>query len=252
MFVSTLIHRDEIPSTSDLARDLVREGGVTLPLLVGADVQTLGRGRGSNVWWSDAGSLTFTLAFDPRSHRLTLSHEPRLALAAAVALIEAIGPNVPSGIRWPNDVEVNGRKLGGLLPERVETPSGPVYLLGVGLNVSTNLAKAPADVRALAATLHEWGEIRTQAEILSAFLGHFETILPRLANDDPTLAQRWAEFDTLRGESVRVDLGSRLLTGIGRGIDHEGALKLETDSETLRLFGGRILRDPGRESLTSS
>src|SRR5437660_1322353 len=131
-FVRTTIERTEIDSTSDLARSLVEYASIPLPMVVRAARQTRGRGRGDHSWWSDAGSLTFTIALDPSAHGLRIEHEPRLALATAVALINAIGevaPDAPLGIRWPNDVEAAGRKLAGLLPERVETPSGPRVLI---------------------------------------------------------------------------------------------------------------------------
>lgn len=248
MFIATTVRRDAIPSTSDLARELVVAGGVALPLLVRAEVQTRGRGRGSNAWWSDAGSLTFTLALDPRAHQLTPAHEPRLALAAAVAVVDAIGAKGPLGIRWPNDIEADGRKLGGILPEKVETPTGPVLLIGVGLNVRTRLDQAPADVRALAASLADRPDPPELDVVLAAFLVRFASILPLLAHDDSVLAARWAQLDTLLGELVRVDLGPRIITGVGTGIDEEGALLVTTGGKTLRLFGGRVLRESGEET----
>ena len=147
-FVNTTIAYDIVDSTSDRAAELVREGRCTLPLLVWARKQTQGRGRGTHEWWSDAGSLTLTLAIDPLVHGLTVENEPKLALATAVAVIEALNElelGSPSlGIRWPNDLEVEGRKLGGILPEHLETPHGHRILVGIGLNVQTNLAAAPA------------------------------------------------------------------------------------------------------------
>lgn len=245
--VNALVHRAELASTSDLARELVLAGGVALPLLVRADRQTRGRGRGSNAWWSDAGSLTVTLAIDPEAHGLTPAHEPRLALAAAVAVVEAVAPFVPAteplGLRWPNDVEAGGRKLGGVLPERVETPAGARLLVGIGLNVLTRLEDAPPEVRAMAASLAGWGDAPVLDAVLTAWLARFETILPRLARDDPELAARWGELDTLRGRSVRVNQGKCIRAGVGGGIDEEGALLLWTGNEVLRVFGGQIMRD---------
>src|SRR5690349_13568833 len=104
-FFRTRIDREVVTSTSDLARELVVEGRSPLPLLVRAARQTRGRGRGQNAWWSDAGSLTFTIALDPAEHALRPEHEPRLALATAVAVVGAIEPLLPGrapGIRWPN------------------------------------------------------------------------------------------------------------------------------------------------------
>jgi BirA family transcriptional regulator, biotin operon repressor / biotin---[acetyl-CoA-carboxylase] ligase len=249
-FVRTLIERDVVDSTSDLARQLIVAGATELPFGVWARRQTLGRGRGAHRWWSDPGSLTFTIALEPGAHALRIEHEPRLALATAVAIIEAIlllGLSEPPGIRWPNDVEVGGRKLGGILPERLETPMGPRLLIGIGLNVSSRLVDAPAEIQRMATSLADLrpppvpsGEVE---RLLHVILGGFASVLDRLAHDDPALPARWETLDTLRDRRVQVDLGPRVVTGVGQGIDPEGALCLDTEEGPLRLFGGRVLRD---------
>ncbi|MBX6312761.1 MAG: biotin--[acetyl-CoA-carboxylase] ligase [Isosphaeraceae bacterium] len=249
-FVRTVIHREVVGSTSDLARELVQAGGVELPLLGRADRQTAGRGRGSNSWWSDEGSLLFTLALDPRAHGLRTEHEPRLALAAAVAVIEALeeAGSVPAGmlgLRWPNDIEAAGRKLGGLLPERVETDAGPRLLLGIGLNVATRLEAAPEPIRRMAtsvAALAGRSEIEATM-LLGPILARLEGVISRLARDDPGLVAQWNALDTLAGGPVRVDLGGRLITGLGQGIDPRGGLILATEGGLLHLYGGRVLRE---------
>src|SRR5689334_15520637 len=123
-----MIVLDEVESTSDLAAELVRGDGLVLPLCVWTKRQTRGRGRGSHTWWSDTGGLTFTVAIDPVAHGLARGSEPKLALATAVAAIEALiklGFNSPAlGIKWPNDIVIEGQKLGGILPETVETAHG--------------------------------------------------------------------------------------------------------------------------------
>lgn len=252
-FVRTLVHHETLASTSDRARALAARGTISLPLAVRADRQTHGRGRGVHAWWSDAGSLTFTLVLDPAAHGLRPVHEPRLALASAVAVIDAVAREFLSpsaakalGIRWPNDVEAAGRKLGGILPERVVTPLGPRLLIGIGLNVRTRLADAPADVRRLAVAVAELRRDPMPSAALDrafrAILEQFQSVSERLAGGDPTLAERWDQLDLLRDRRVRVDLGPRIVTGLGRGIDPEGALRLATESETVRLFGGQVLR----------
>jgi BirA family biotin operon repressor/biotin-[acetyl-CoA-carboxylase] ligase len=249
-FVRTVVHREVLESTSDLARRLAVEGECALPLVVRADRQTRGRGRGNHTWWSDAGSLTWTLVLDPAAHGLRPEHEPRLALATAVAIIEAIGPlglRETPGIRWPNDVELGGRKLGGILPERVETERGARLAIGIGLNVTTDLDRAPAEVRRMAASLSELSPRAlgpaSATDLLDAVHAQLATIVNQLAANDPTLAERWAELDTLRDRPVRVDLGPRIVSGTGGGIDREGALYVITEAGAVRLFGGQVLRD---------
>jgi BirA family biotin operon repressor/biotin-[acetyl-CoA-carboxylase] ligase len=247
-FVATMIERDVVSSTSDVARELAA-GGAPLPLAVWAARQTHGRGRGTNRWWSGAGSLTFTVALDPAAHGLRPEHEPRLALATAVAIVDAIAvPHLaaPLGIRWPNDIEAGGRKLGGILPERVDTARGLRLLIGVGLNVTTPMDDAPPEVRRMATSL---AELRTPPEpvgavetVFCAILAGLPGVLDQLARDDPALAARWAALDALRGQAIQIDLGPRKIAGIARAIDAEGALCLDAEEGPLRLFGGQVLR----------
>jgi BirA family biotin operon repressor/biotin-[acetyl-CoA-carboxylase] ligase len=249
-FARTILHLAVVGSTNDLAKERVAEAGVALPLVVRADRQTRGRGRGAHAWWSDSGSLTFSIGIDPAAHGLRPEHEPRLALAAAVAVIDALGPFLTAGaagIRWPNDVEVAGRKLGGILPERVEGPAGPRLVVGVGLNLSTDLAAAPAEVRLMATTV---AAHRDEAlapadveDIFGAILAGFARVLDLLARDDPSLPGRWNEIDTLAGRPVRVDLGPRIVAGLGRGIDARGGLLLTDGRETWTVYGGQVLRE---------
>lgn len=250
-FIKTMVTREVVDSTSTLAAELVREHQCALPLVVWARTQTHGRGRGSHQWWSDHDSLTLTLAVDAREHGLSVEVEPRLALATAVAIISALndlGLGSPAlGIRWPNDIEADGRKLGGILPERVETPRGHVTLVGIGLNVRTNLTLAPPDVRAMAtslASLHATPLDETIfARLVTAILSQLECVLPRLAIEDRTLAHEWCQLDLLRNRWVHVDLGTHRVAGWGQGIDDQGALCLHDGHHRQRVFGGQVIRD---------
>jgi BirA family biotin operon repressor/biotin-[acetyl-CoA-carboxylase] ligase len=249
-FARTMLVVDELASTSDCAAELVRAGNHELPLVVWARRQTRGRGRGDHTWWSDSGSLTFTLAIDPEQHRLAIADEPKLALGMAVAIVgalDALGLGSPDfGIRWPNDIEAQGRKLGGILPERLETHYGRRNLIGVGLNVLSRLGDSPQTIRAMAASVAElhqtaWDESILPA-LLDAILGQFESVLEGLVSGDPQLAAEWARLDLLVGQPVRVDVGARIVAGTARGIDARGALCVDAGGERLRLFGGQVLR----------
>ena len=246
-FVRTVIRHAVVASTNDEARALAHAGAIALPALIRADRQTQGRGRGAHSWWSDEGSLTFTLLLDPAAHALRPEHEPRLALTVAVAVIDAIEARsaLPAlGIRWPNDIESAGRKLGGLLPERIATDHGPRLALGIGLNVRTRFDDAPAEVRRRAVALAEVADGFDKTDgFLGALLERFERRLVALSRDNRDLSERWAALDTLRGLPIRVALGDRIIEGSGQGITEEGALRLWDGRETHVLFGGQVLRD---------
>ncbi len=249
-FARTILLVDQLDSTSDHAAELIRQASHELPLVVWARRQMRGRGRGAHEWWSDSGSLTFTLAIDPEEHLLAVADEPKLALAMAVSIIKALAAlglgSSSLGIRWPNDLEVNGRKLGGILPERLETKDGRRNLIGVGLNVRSRLEESPIAIRAMATSLAElhdttWDD-SILPEILAGILGQFERVLSRLVLADSELAAEWARLDLLRGRSVRVDLGSQIVIGTALGIDAQGALCVHDGREHLRLFGGQVMR----------
>jgi BirA family biotin operon repressor/biotin-[acetyl-CoA-carboxylase] ligase len=258
-FVRTMLEHQVVDSTSERAADLLRQGLDELPLVVWARTQTRGRGRGSHRWWSDAGSLTFTIAIDPTAHDLAVQHEPKLALATAVAVIDALGElevgGSRIGIRWPNDLEVNGLKLGGILPERLETALGNRLLIGIGLNVRTKLADAPVEVRTMATSLEALQCRQLDADVLprllSTILKRFEALLRRLVDGDRELAARWNQLDLLRDKWVRVDRGTNIVAGWGRGIDLDGALCLDDGGQRIRLFGGRVLRSSASEDRAS-
>lgn len=189
----------------------------------------------------------FTLVLDPVAHGLRADHEPRLALVAALAIVDAIGAcplGVAVGVRWPNDVEADDLKLAGLLPERVETRDGPRFLLGVGVNINSRLGSAPDEVQRMATTVERLLGRPVDTDLfLADFLRFFWDDLRRLALDDPALAERWGLVDTLAGRRVRLDLGNgRVVEGTARGIDARGGLLIEHAEGTRAHYGGQVLR----------
>lgn len=249
-FVRSALRLEAVDSTNDHARRLLDAGPVEAPALIVADRQTRGRGQGSNAWWSDAGSLTATLILDPSALGLPIDRVPSVALATAVAAIDAIErlyPRCRPGIRWPNDIEVDGRKLGGILPERVETEAGPRLLIGIGLNVRTRLDDAPPEVRRMAATLADWSGARPdadpRADLLRAIMAALPDRLRDLAHARPSLHRRWARLDALDGTRVRIESGTEIIEALAAGIDEQGGLRLLVAGELQIIHAGRVLRD---------
>lgn len=249
-FASRVVRLEEAASTNDLGKDLgPRTASDELPLVLVADRQTAGRGRGSNAWWSDGGSLTFSIVLEPGRHGIRPEHEPRMALAAglAVAMVaEEMVAGLGVGIRWPNDVEVGGRKLAGILVERVQGDLGPRMVVGIGLNVRTRFDLAPEDVRALGISLAdlspEFGAGDQRAVALARVLEQYEIQLGRLAAEEDTFIDDLNARDQLAGTVVRIEQGEALLEGEGRGIARDGALLLEIEGEVRAIYGGRVRR----------
>lgn len=250
-FVRSMIVVDAAASTNDDAKRRLSEGErEAFPLCLRALRQTRGRGRGSNSWWSDEGSLTFTLVLDPAAEGISREREPLIALSCAVGAIRAVerwAPLRPVGLRWPNDLEAGDRKFGGLLTERVESPDGPRMLVGIGINVRSQLENAPEAIQAMATTVESLrGEPTSPEEMEAVFRDVLEQVgvsLKRLAAGDPTLPDEWTRRDLLRGRPLRVKQGERVIIGVGRGITREGALIVDAPDGTIELVGGQVLRE---------
>lgn len=232
---------------------MVEAGGTPPRFVVWADRQTRGRGRGSNAWWSDEGSLTVTLVIDPRREGVDPRDEPKLSLLTGLACVGAVEGLLRGRIeiRWPNDVEVDGKKLAGCLVERVETPDGPRMLIGVGINVATRFDGAPPDVRALAtsvalegiARIVDKNSKRWRYYVLLKLMEQIDIHLAILNRDAAQFARRINRRNALLGRALRIQQGARVEQGIGGSINEDGSLVLMTDRGELAIYGGQVLRD---------
>lgn len=250
-----------ISSTNDRGIRAARDGAAATPLLILAGSQTAGRGRGANRWWSAAGALTFSLVFDPYgdlavrgSPPIGMELWPRVALTAGVALcdvLEHLAPHVRCGIKWPNDVLLDGRKISGILIEiPPHSPQGPRRLvLGMGVNVNNSLSGAPAELRSAAHSLCDALEATIDGtQLVLAWLDRFRDRLRELAVGDDQLPSRWKSLCELAGKTIELEAGSRRVHGLCRGIDSDGALLVETNAGREKLYAGAMVRVVGGEN----
>ena len=187
--------------------------------------------------------MTASVVLDPEAMGLQLAVRPRVALGVAAVVVAAaaeLDPGCRAGIRWPNDVEVGGRKLGGILVEGVATRGGPRLVVGVGVNVTTRLEAAPAEVAGMAASLEGGG---TPRQLLAAILRRLESMLQALASGAPDLVATWNRLDTLVGSTITVQVGGERFEALAEGIDASGGLRIRRNGQPTILHAGRILRD---------
>src|SRR4249919_850408 len=142
-------HFDSIDSTNKRARELAAEGAAH-GAVVTADEQTAGRGRQGRVWTAPAGkALLYSAIVRPLDERHLM-----LPLAAPLAVCEAaeeLRPGLECGVKWPNDVLVEGRKLAGILVEA--RPQDGWAVVGVGLNLTVSPDEFPPDLRTKAVSI---------------------------------------------------------------------------------------------------
>ena len=239
----TLLRVDRVGSTNDLLRSLAQHGAHEGTVALARE-QTGGRGRMGRTWASPPGGLWLSILLRPDD-----PSDPRVGLAAAVGVAEALRrvSGAEAGLKWPNDLVLHGRKVGGLLVESVP----PWAVVGIGVNVNVDRALFPAEVRAVAISLAEavGAEVDIE-EVLRAVLAEVDEAHAayRAGRIDDVLA-RWRRFSVTLGQPVRVQSGERIIEGIALDIDADGALLVgDADHPPTRVVGGdvTVLRGGGR------
>jgi BirA family biotin operon repressor/biotin-[acetyl-CoA-carboxylase] ligase len=244
-------HYRQTDSTNTRARELAASDAPHGTVVTAAE-QSDGRGRQGRTWTAPAGkALLYSAIVRPLAERHLM-----LPLAVPLAVCEAaeeLQPGVECGVKWPNDVQVEGRKLAGVLIEA--RPQDGWAVVGVGMNLTISPGEFPPDLRETAVSIFSsnaggHGESRrslpavapsgssttplTAVAVLNRHLAHW------VGADQDTVLAAWRERDALRGREVAWDGGS----GVADGVDDRGYLLVRTPG------GGRIAVGAGEVHLT--
>ncbi|CAM3935193.1 biotin--[acetyl-CoA-carboxylase] ligase [Roseateles saccharophilus] len=227
-------HLAECGSTNTEALAHLRDGGG--PLLLSAARQTAGRGRLGRAWQSDDSALTFSVAL-PLPAELDLSG---LSLAVGCSVADVLDPaGQRIRLKWPNDLFLDGAKLGGILIEAVPLPA---QLRGVVIGIGINLLPLPPEAdRSAFASGHAALQALDPAATAQATLDRLAPALQGLLADFRTLGfgpwqLAFSRRDLAAGQRVRV--GER--TGIARGVSTRGELLLDTDAGMAIVSAGEL------------
>ncbi len=226
-------------STNDHAAGLRRRGDLYAPAIVLTGHQTAGRGRAGNRWWSNAGVLTVTFVLPIEEH-LAPHQLPLVAgLAVRAAAAELCGTQHVL-LKWPNDILHEGRKLAGLLCERLNK----VDLVGLGMNVNARPGDAPRALRERVTSLANIAKRPFDpTDVLVNIAGHLLRTMSQW-NERP-FAQMLREYDqhhALVGKQVTVIGGAdgQVITGKCEGLDTEGRLKLRGRGGVRAVMNGHV------------
>lgn len=236
-----VIYLESTDSTNEVAKVQAQEGAPEGTLVI-AEEQVKGKGRRGRTWLAPRGtSLLFSVVFYPQ---LLPQEAARLTMAASWAAAEAIeeSTGLPARLKWPNDIRVAEKKVGGVLTEMALTGEKIQYaVVGIGINVNWDPAQTP--------------ELRDTATSLSVALGREVPRLPLLrsllvkleegykkAQGGGDFHRLWAErLDTLHRE-VEIDLGGEVVRGFAEDVDREGALLLrQSDGSLRRITVGEVM-----------
>jgi BirA family biotin operon repressor/biotin-[acetyl-CoA-carboxylase] ligase len=231
----TILHFDSLPSTNtEAARQAAR--GAREGLCIVAREQTEGRGRQGRLWSStkDAG-LYFSIVLRPQ---LEVRAWPLITLMAAIAVADALREacQLSVDIKWPNDILAGGRKLSGILAETVETETGRACILGIGINISERAFPSPlSDSATSIETLTGSApDVELLLQSLTRAIRVRYKLLQETDGEALTLREWTARSSFAEGRRVRVSLEDETLEGWTRGLEPDGALRVETDAGEIR------------------
>ena len=275
----------ETRSTNALALDCVSttggpDGRGADGLVVMADYQTAGRGRLGRRWLSPRGaSILCSVAIVPTDQELsawnsnpapcdrpeplrqegsgaptsTTQFSGRLTLVSAIAACEAVRQctEITPAVKWPNDLRVSGRKLGGILIESKPISQGRrAWVIGIGINCLQHAGHFPAELRTLATSLeieasHPIDRIEVARSRLQRLDGRLADAARHTSSPDllEPIRSAWERYAEPVGQRVRLRARGREWTGTTMAVDPFGGLIVQTDA------GRREWFDPSQTTL---
>lgn len=233
--MSTILYFETLDSTQTYLKEHFNE--LDDKTVVVTDQQTAGRGRFDRQWISQEGGLYFSVLLKPTKTDYLANLTQLMALSVCQAAEKhSIQPN----LKWPNDVQVNGKKLCGILSE-VVAQGGHIacVALGVGINVAQNDL---SHVGQPAVSLRELGINVNKQDFLQEVLDLFFQSYPAvLAEGFAVLRPAYVERFPFIGKQIAVKNGSSAVTGIAYDLSPRGTLVLKTASGTQEMLIGDLL-----------
>lgn len=239
----SLVFHKETGSTNLDAKALAEQGEAAGALVV-ADMQTAGRGRRGRGWDSPAGKNIFmTLLLRPQCRPEKAS---ALTLVMALAVQKAVGELIDEGvgIKWPNDIVLNNKKICGILTEMSAELDGIHYVvIGVGINVNQTAFAEEISDRATSLYLESGMEIN-RSKLVARVMHHFENDYAVFEKtwDLSGLMEQYNRFLINQNREVRVLDPQGEYDGIARGINDKGELLVErkSDGQTVQVYAGEV------------
>jgi len=242
-FGTTIYALPQVDSTNKVAFRLALNGAQEGAVVV-AESQTKGKGRVGRRWESPTGSnIYLSIILRPK---ITPTKIPLITLMAAVASAEAIEEvaGLLPAIKWPNDLLIEGKKLGGILTEAdMEMDRINFVVVGIGINCNMTRSSFPPSIKDTAASLQEaLGREISRIALIQAILRHLEQWYTRLVQGrGEEIRGRWEELSQIRGKEVEIAFMGEIVKGKAQEIDADGALLVqEAGGEVKRIVAGDV------------
>ncbi len=243
-------YRPYTESTQDDARNMLTRWRTPNGTIIMAESQSAGRGRAGRAWVSPPDvNLHFTLSltiegFDPRP----LAYVTPLAIAEAVEdVAKAKGGRLKADLKWPNDVQLKGKKIAGVLIEFTENQDGEATaLIGAGVNVNFDPDEFPEISDIATSMADELGFEVPREEVLAAFANHFEELWEEAKTGSRRPFEAWKARLVTLGAEVTATGAEGAITGVAVDVNDDGTLVIETRE------GTRVTVEAGDVTLSAS
>ena len=238
-----ILYREEVTSTQDEAGEVARRGAEEGVVVI-SERQTKGRGRKGRLWASPPREgVYFSTILRPNLRPSQIIQIPLIAGVAVCKAIRRVTPLEPR-IKWPNDITIGGKKVGGILAEMsCDIDRVDHIVLGIGVNVNTECSLLPEPTRGIATSLAEkCGEYVSRVKLVRSLLAEFDALYRTfLLSGFATLRGEWKALDSTVGSWVKVTDGNEEMKGKALDIDGEGFLLVRKENgDVKRIISGDV------------
>ena len=233
-----IIYQSETNSTNTDAWNQVVTGSKEGIVLI-TDNQKYGRGRRQNKWVASKGnSLTFSFILRPQTN---IDKFGLLPLLTGVSIVQSIksSTSIQTGLKWPNDIMLTGKKMGGILIESKTTPNRLGVVVGVGLNINETMHDIPNFLKDQTTSLAIYsGASCSREQILSGVLNEFELLY---AQQWDSIIPTWREYCVHQDSEVTFHTEESSHQGIFQGISSLGHAEIQINEKTRTFPAGMVM-----------
>lgn len=241
MFGSHRIYLLRTDSTNEYMKRILRDREVEFGTVVCTVQQSKGRGRAGRLWESPPGGLWFSILL---RQEMPLQQTAFLSLVFAVAVSRAINcfTHLACQVKWPNDIYLDRRKLAGILLETAGDPEDGKLIVGIGINVNTDMDDVSLETGKRAVSMEEFVDTPLQIDdVLEAVLYQMERYYFRYIKEGgDTILSEFKKICLHLGQKVQVNLATGSISGICIDIEPQGSLVLDTGNGIKKVHTGDV------------
>jgi len=225
----------EVDSTNEVAKRLAQEGAQEGVVVI-AERQKKGRGRGGKPWISPIGGAWMSIILRPDTLPI---NAPQLTFTAGVAAAKTIKEEyaLEVGIKWPNDILIENKKVCGILTEIITEKDSIDYIIaGIGIDANVDLDQLPPELREHTTSLKSELDMEiSRMMLVRKFLENFEAMYNEFNQGNfQKILKKWRKYSKTIGSNVEINKGTEIVKGEAVGVNREGALILELKDGSLR------------------